>query len=69
MCPNCDGDLVYDVLGLADSICLLCSRRYNADLSPFSRAPTMRDEIESRLEQRRYGHWLRTKFVQVRLAG
>lgn len=68
MCPNCNGDLVYDVLGLADSICLLCSRRYNADLSPFSRAPTMMDEVESRLIDRAEV-LLRSKAMRVRLAG
>lgn len=68
-CPRCNGDLWEDVLMLAHSVCLLCGRRYNADLSPFSRAPTMRDEVESRLADRVHAIWLRSKFIRVRLAG
>lgn len=34
MCPRCGSSLVVDSLNLADSMCLMCSRRFNPDLSP-----------------------------------
>ena len=45
MCPNCRGSLCADWLGLADAVCLLCSRRFNADLSPIQRVASQEERI------------------------
>ena len=47
-CPLCGGDLIADMLGLADSVCLLCSRRFGADLTPAWRSPPVKDSEERR---------------------
>ena len=45
VCPQCGGTLFSDWLDLAEYACLLCARRFESDLSPFTRVASQDDRI------------------------